>query len=736
VIGAAVSAFVCPACGQRYEHAGYCPMDGGPLAETDDPLLGTEVGRYRMARLLGEGGMGRVYLAIQPAIGSRVAIKILSDQCARNPELLERFFAEARAVNLVHHESIVSVIDMAQLPDGRPYIVMEYVEGQTLGAILRLGPVPLGGLVQVMTEVLSALAAAHAIGIVHRDLKPDNVLVTAEGHAKVLDFGIAKLAPELHQQLSPRTRTGALLGTPQYMAPEQISGSGGVDPRTDVYAAGVVVYELATGRLPFVGETLFDLMRAHLEQPPPPPRALRRELPAQLEQVILTALAKRPDDRFPSAAAMSQALHQAAAALPAEQWRSLSPRAGASRGGSGAGPSTDSALPLAYRQTRPAGPAPTLEGSGRIGLIIGAVVVAMIAIAVTMFVVLRGRAGEAPTAIATTPPASPAGTPAPGAPPPPAAGSAVAAPTTAAGSATTPAAPTTAAGSAAATLAVPSTTAAGSATAPPGAPPSTAGSAAAPGVPPSVAGSADSPSARTRGHRPPVAAGAPPAPVAAPAATPVDAGGPVIVGGGSAADHGVLIGPNVTMGPNVVIGSNTPRGAAPLPGAAPEVIDRPADYDPKHFDPVAYLPKAQRLARELLPDARLTSFEFDPVFPDGHVDLTLDGRDRAYEFRSADRSVFPAGRPRNMPIDRKCRVSVELGVRTISARVLSSDSCDARQVRAPRCSFASVWKQALAKGVPSDVVARIGWLFDESWFFDIDFAGKGGGVSSFADRCP
>jgi hypothetical protein len=210
----------------------------------------------------------------------------------------------------------------------------------------------------------------------------------------------------------------------------------------------------------------------------------------------------------------------------------------------------------------------------------------------------------------------------------------------------------------------------------------------------------------------------------------------VIVGGGSAADHGVIIGPNVTIGPNVVIGSATPLGGPPLLGGSREEITRPADYDPKHFDPVAYLPKAQRLARELLPDARLTSFEFDPVFADGHVDLTLDGRDRAYEFRSADRSVFPAGRPRNMPIDRKCRVSVELGVRQVSARVLTSDACDARLVRAPRCSFASVWKQALARGIPGDLVARIGWLFDESWFFDIDFAGKGGGVSSFADRCP
>src|SRR5262245_34873215 len=206
--------YVCTQCGHAYDHAGYCPADGSPLSDPDDPLLGTEIGRYRLTRILGEGGMGRVYLAVQPAIGSRVAIKILSEPCARNPDLLERFFAEARAVNLVHHENIVGVLDLAQLPDGRPYIVMEHDEGDTLAAIVRAGPVPLGGLVQVMTEVLSALAAAHAISIVHRDLKPDNILVTAEGHAKVLDFGIAKLAPELQQQ-SPRTRTGALLGTPQ-----------------------------------------------------------------------------------------------------------------------------------------------------------------------------------------------------------------------------------------------------------------------------------------------------------------------------------------------------------------------------------------------------------------------------------------------------------------------------------------------------------------------------------------
>jgi hypothetical protein len=187
-----------------------------------------------------------------------------------------------------------------------------------------------------------------------------------------------------------------------------------------------------------------------------------------------------------------------------------------------------------------------------------------------------------------------------------------------------------------------------------------------------------------------------------------------------------------------VIGSATPPVASggPAVPAVPELIERPADYDPKRFDPVAYLPRAQRLARELVPDAALTSFEFDPVFPDGHVDLTMDGRDRGYEFRSPARSAFPAGRPRNLPIDRPCRVSVELGPRTVSARVLRSDACDARLVHAPRCSLAAVWKQALARGTPADLVARIGWLFDETWFFDVDLAGKGGGVSSFADRCP
>ncbi len=388
--------FVCPSCGQSYGEGGFCSSDGSPLRVAEDPLLGSEIGRYRLAKLLGEGGMGRVYLAVQPQIGSRVAVKVLSDQCARNPELLERFFAEARAVNLIRHEGIVNVIDMAQLPDGRPYIVMEFVEGGTLADALRAGPLPLGGLVNVASEVFSALAAAHAIGIVHRDLKPDNVLVTAEGHAKVLDFGIAKLAPELQSGLSPRTQTGALLGTPQYMAPEQISGATTIDARADIYSAGVMLFEAISGKRPFEGETLFDLMRAHLEQAPPSLRALRPEVPAAMEQVVLTAMAKHPNDRFQTVAHMAHALHEASSTLPPEAWRPLSSRGGMpliSRSGAGsrAQPANMATVPVE----------PKRESKKGAWIAVG--VIAVIAIAIASFVAARGGDRE----LVTTTPVAP-----------------------------------------------------------------------------------------------------------------------------------------------------------------------------------------------------------------------------------------------------------------------------------------------------------------------------------------
>src|SRR5690242_5111020 len=234
--------FVCPECGHAQPQPGACTSDGTQLQPRgDDLLVGTTVGAYRVARLLGVGGMGRVYKGVQPQIGSRVAIKVLSRECADRPELVERFFSEARAVNLIRHEAIVNVLDLASLPDGRPYIIMEYLDGAPLAAAIESvshgGPLPLGSIARLAVEVLDALGAAHAKGIVHRDLKPDNLFVTPSGRPKILDFGIAKLQPELG---GSATRTGALLGTPHYMAPEQAAGRA-IDHRTDLYAIGVIL---------------------------------------------------------------------------------------------------------------------------------------------------------------------------------------------------------------------------------------------------------------------------------------------------------------------------------------------------------------------------------------------------------------------------------------------------------------------------------------------------------------
>jgi serine/threonine-protein kinase len=404
--------FVCPECGRPYQKGGFCGEDGAGLVEPADPLLGTMVQRWQVARVLGAGGMGRVYLGVQPDIGSRVAIKVLAEDCARDPDLVERFFSEARAVNLIRHEHIVGVLDLARFADGRPYIVMEFVDGATLGALARQATLPLGPLCAIIDEVLSALAAAHAIGIVHRDLKPDNVLVTRAGHAKVLDFGIAKLAPSISNQPSPRTRTGALLGTPEYMAPEQVA-SKAVDGRTDLYAYGVMLYETTTGRRPFVGENLFALLRAHLEETPVPPRSWRPELSVELEQVIVRALAKQPEQRFQTAAEMMDALARAASALPPSAWGSLphvtgttglpTPKHRSSRSGrEPPSPGDGSPAPMAgHRATVPPStdPVATQGGRRRIAVLLAAVATVLVVGGVVLGIAVSS--GKEPAAAAT-----------------------------------------------------------------------------------------------------------------------------------------------------------------------------------------------------------------------------------------------------------------------------------------------------------------------------------------------
>ncbi len=311
--------FVCPECGSRFPAPGFCTEDGVSLVDGhDDPLLGSTLGNYRVTAKVGQGGMGTVYRAVHPGIGSRVAVKVLSQECASSPALVERFFAEARAVNLIRHENIVSVLDLAALPDGRPYIVMELLEGCSLAELIAQGQLPLGSVVTMLTELLAGLSAAHSKGIVHRDLKPDNLFLTRAGRLKILDFGIAKLRPELGG-ISDATRTGSLMGTPFYMSPEQAAGMP-VDPRSDLYSVGVILFEAVTGERPFEVNSLYELLKAHVELMPPAPSALRYDVPQALEQVLLLALQKDANYRYQTCEDFSAALAHAAHTLLPESF--------------------------------------------------------------------------------------------------------------------------------------------------------------------------------------------------------------------------------------------------------------------------------------------------------------------------------------------------------------------------------------------------------------------------------
>ncbi|MBJ6760961.1 protein kinase [Myxococcaceae bacterium JPH2] len=310
----------CAACGWRHgldtscdtlvrpegERGAGTPRE--PVLPEADPLLGTQLGSFRLTRRVGRGGMGSVYLGEHVSIGSRVAVKVLHEHLARYPELVSRFHAEARAVNLIGHENIVSIFDLNAQPP-RPYLIMEYLEGAPLSAWVGT-PLPCAAVVPVLAQVCDALHAAHARGIVHRDLKPDNVFMARRGRGtpfvKVLDFGIAKLA----DAGGPETHAGIIVGTPEYMAPEQAS-SRRLDGRADLYSLGVIAYQLVTGQLPFPDEGLAAQLVAHQVRSPPSPRELCPSVPIALERVILRTLAKAPEDRYPTASALRAALQQA-----------------------------------------------------------------------------------------------------------------------------------------------------------------------------------------------------------------------------------------------------------------------------------------------------------------------------------------------------------------------------------------------------------------------------------------
>jgi serine/threonine-protein kinase len=289
-----------------------------------DAVIGETVGNYRVTKLLGEGGMGVVYQAEHPGIGRKAAIKMLHPSLATSPEVVARFFNEARAANAVRHPGIVEVFDFGTLPSGASYIIMEFLDGESLASRLK-GPRPLsmGEAVELARQTADVLGAAHAKGIVHRDLKPDNIFIVPDlrmpgGEAiKVLDFGIAKLSTEASGSGSVRTRTGTVMGTPLYMSPEQCLGTREVDSRTDIYALGVILYEMVCGRPPFVSSGHGELIHMHIAKAPPPPRSLNPAVPPQLEALLLRTLVKEPNARIQTMGELQQELQNAAAGAEA-----------------------------------------------------------------------------------------------------------------------------------------------------------------------------------------------------------------------------------------------------------------------------------------------------------------------------------------------------------------------------------------------------------------------------------
>ena len=265
-------------------------------------------GRYRIVRKLGSGGMATVYLAEDQELGRRVAIKILNERHANDDQFVERFRREAKNAAGLSHPNIVSIYDRGEA-EGTYYIAMEHLHGRNLKELISArGPAPVHIAVDVTRQVLAALANSHKNGIVHRDIKPHNVMIDDDRRVKVTDFGIARAGT------SQMTEAGSIVGTAQYLSPEQARGAG-VDQRSDLYAVGVVLYELLTGKVPFTGESPVEIAMKHLSDTPPPPSELNPEVPEELDLVVMRALAKDPARRYQSAEQMNADLERIARGL-------------------------------------------------------------------------------------------------------------------------------------------------------------------------------------------------------------------------------------------------------------------------------------------------------------------------------------------------------------------------------------------------------------------------------------
>src|SRR5215831_7078047 len=296
-----------------------------------DSLIGQTIGHYKISESIGTGGMGEVYLATDIVAGRKAALKLLPLQFTADAERLKRFQQEARAVVGLNHPNILTVYEIGE-DHSIHYIASELIEGETLRDRLARGPMQLSEALDVAIQVASALAAAHHAGIVHRDIKPENIMLRPDGYAKVLDFGIAKLAeqelptsmPKDEALLLIETNLGSVLGTVRYMSPEQACGEH-VDQSTDIWSLGVVLYEMVTGQTPFTGDTPQDVMSAILEKEPTPLTSYIAHAPAELQQIISKTLRKDREQRHQSARELLQALKDLRRKLDAELERAAAP---------------------------------------------------------------------------------------------------------------------------------------------------------------------------------------------------------------------------------------------------------------------------------------------------------------------------------------------------------------------------------------------------------------------------
>ena len=307
----------CPVCGNEYSNTStLCPVDGAALQSTSDPHIGeTLAEKYLIEELIKTGGMGSVYRGKHVLMDKRVAIKVLRPSLAVDDDVVARFSREAKAASRISHPHAVNVTDFGESENGVVFLVMEFLDGQTLKEVIKSeGAMSLERTTEIVRQVAGALDAAHEQGVIHRDLKSDNIMLSQTNGgdwAKVLDFGIAKIQQPEGVRDIDITAANLVIGTPQYMSPEQCSQSGPIDKRSDVYSFGIILYEMLAGRVPFTGESPTLIMMKQVQDEPPPIAEFRPDLPVAVEKIISRALAKQPDDRFQSAGELSKALAEA-----------------------------------------------------------------------------------------------------------------------------------------------------------------------------------------------------------------------------------------------------------------------------------------------------------------------------------------------------------------------------------------------------------------------------------------